>query len=106
MRGHYPSRRLGLVVDGDPLLRRNVAGMLKNGGYEVLEAKDAITALRLLEARGDEVVALFTDSNVPGSMGDLAITQTTSERWPHIRHFLRNMDMGDSGRFIDKPDNV
>jgi CheY-like chemotaxis protein len=104
MRRHGPCKRLVLVVDGDPLLRRDAVGMLEDGGYEVLEAGSADDALRLLEAVGDEVVALFTDLDVSGSRDGLALTQATHERWPHIRYFLRDADILASGPFIDKPD--
>jgi two-component system, response regulator PdtaR len=104
MRGHQPSRHLVAVVEADPLLRRNAVAMLENGGYEVLEAEDAGAALRLLEARGGEIVALFTDLDVSGAADGL--TQATRERWPHIRHFLRDADIPDSGHFIDKPNPV
>jgi CheY-like chemotaxis protein len=106
MRRHEPRKRLVLVVEGDPLLRRNAVGMLQDGGYEVLEAGDTDAALQLLEALGDEVVALFTDLDVSGSRAGLALTQATYERWPHIRYFLRDADIRDSGPFIDKPNHV
>ncbi|MCD6072836.1 MAG: hypothetical protein K0S42_3352 [Microvirga sp.] len=104
MRRHEPCKRLVLVVEGDPLLRRNAVGMLEDGGYEVLEAGDPDAALQLLDALGDEVVALFTDLDVSGSRDGLALA--TYERWPHIRYFLRDADIRDSGRFIDKPNHV
>jgi two-component system, response regulator PdtaR len=89
------------VVEGDPLLRRNAVGTLGESGYEVLEVEDANAALRLLRAHGDEVVALFTDLDVSGTRDELA--QAAHERWPHIRCFLRDADIRDSGHFIDKP---
>jgi CheY-like chemotaxis protein len=106
MRRHEPRKRLVLVVEGDPLLRRNAVGMLQDGGYEVLEAGDTDAALQLLEALGDEVVALFTTLDVSGSRAGLALTQATYERWPHIRYFLRDTDIRDSGPFLDKPNHL
>ena len=106
MRRHEPCKRLVLVVEGDPLLRRNAVGMLQDGGYEVLEAGDTDAALQLLEALGDEVVALFTDLDMSRSRDGLALTQTTHKRWPHVRYFLRDADIPDSGHFIDKPNHI
>ena len=45
--------------------------MFEDAGFEVLEAENADTALHLLEHRGDEVAALFTDIHMPGSMDGL-----------------------------------
>jgi two-component system, response regulator PdtaR len=101
MRKRQPCRRLVLVVEGDPLLRRNTVGTLGESGYEVLEAEDANAALRLLGTLGDEVVALFTDLDVSGTSDELV--QAAYERWPHIRCFLRDADIRDSGHFIHKP---
>jgi hypothetical protein len=52
------------------------------------------------------MVALLTDLDAPGSRKGLAITQATSERWPRIRHCLRNTDIEDIGPFIGTPDHV
>jgi CheY-like chemotaxis protein len=106
MRRHEPRKRLVLVVEGDPLLRRNAVGMLQDGGYEVLEAGDTDAALQLLEALGDEVVALFTNLDVSGSRAGLALTKATCERWPHIRYFVRDTDIRDNGPFLDKPSHL
>jgi two-component system, response regulator PdtaR len=103
MRKHDACKRLVLVVEGNPLLRRNAVGMLADGGYEVLEARSADDALRLLEALDDEVVALFTDLDVFGSRDGLALKQATHKRWPHIRYFLRDADIRASSPFVDKP---
>jgi hypothetical protein len=34
------------------------------------------------------------------------MTQAASQWMPHIRHFLRNTDIGDIGPFIGQPDHV
>ena len=88
----------------------NALDMFEDAGFEVLEAENADTALHLLERRGDEVAALFTDIHMPGSMDGLELARTVHERWPHIvpvvtsgRLRLRDSDVPDSGRFIDKP---
>ncbi|MFO0695120.1 MAG: response regulator [Polyangiales bacterium] len=53
-----------LVVDDDPRVRRAVAQMLASAGAEILEAKDADSALEL--ATSHEVDVLCTDAMMPG----------------------------------------
>jgi diguanylate cyclase (GGDEF)-like protein len=56
-----------LVVDDSRLVRRVVAGFLRNGGYVVDEAEDGRIALSLLESSNYDVV--ITDLNMPGVDG-------------------------------------
>ena len=104
------ARRFVLVVEDEPILRMNATDMFEDVGYEVLGAESADAALRLLEIHGHEVVALFTDVHMPGSMDGLDLTRVVHERWPHIlpivtsgRERLRDADIPDGGRFITKP---
>jgi CheY-like chemotaxis protein len=105
-----PANRLILVVDDEPILRMNALEMIEDAGFEVLEADNADAALRLLEGFGSQVVALFTDIHMPGTMDGLQLTKIVHERWPHImpvvtsgRDYLRDQDIPDSGRFLRKP---
>ncbi|MCK8786203.1 response regulator [Roseomonas sp. NAR14] len=52
-----------LVVEDDPLVRATLVDALNDGGFEVLEAEDASTAMGLLRTRPD-IVALLTDINL------------------------------------------
>jgi CheY-like chemotaxis protein len=105
-----PANRFVLVVDDEPILRMNALEMIEDAGFEVLEADNADAALRLLEDHGSQVVALFTDIHMPGTMDGLQLTKIVHERWPHImlvvtsgRDYLRDRDIPDSGRFLRKP---
>jgi len=97
------------VVQADPLLLEKVAGMLEDGGYEVLGAENAVEAFRFLETRGDEVLALFADlhlaseTDLASPMDEPTLEQAISARWPHIRHFLRGSDIGDRSFDHAKP---
>ena len=51
------STRSLLLVEDDPLVRMTLAEALTEAGFEVLEAEDAETALGLVAARDDLVVA-------------------------------------------------
>ncbi|HUQ29053.1 MAG TPA: response regulator [Usitatibacter sp.] len=52
-----------LAVDDSPSMRRMVAHVLREGGYQVLEAEDGDHALRI--ARSQRVDAVLTDQNMP-----------------------------------------
>ncbi|HEV7264427.1 MAG TPA: response regulator [Falsiroseomonas sp.] len=60
--------RLLLLVEDDPLLRTTLAEALADAGFEVLEAEDAESALRMVAAHQDLSV-LLTDINLPGADG-------------------------------------
>ena len=105
-----PAPRYVLVVEDEPIIRMNAVDMLEEAGFEVLEAANADTALRLLEARADEIAVLFTDIHMPGSMDGMALVALVAERWPDIRPFvtsghatLQDADIPDHGRFLAKP---
>jgi len=57
---------LVLLVEDEWLVRMTAANDLKDAGFQVLEAANADGALRMLEARSDEVVGLFTNVHMPG----------------------------------------
>jgi len=99
-----------LVVEDESLIRMNAVDMLEEAGFDVLEAANADAALELLETRGDEIVALFTDIHMPGSMDGMALVTLAAECWPNIRPFvtsghamLQDADVPDHGRFLAKP---
>ena len=52
-----------LAVDDSPSMRRMVAHVLREGGYQVIEAEDGDEALRI--ARSQRVDAVLTDQNMP-----------------------------------------
>ncbi len=62
------SGRLLLLVEDDELVRATLAEGLAEAGFEVLEAEDAETALRMVASR-DDIAVLLTDINLPGADG-------------------------------------
>lgn len=58
-----------LVVDDEPAVRSVTAKILRNLGYEVLEAADAEEALAIAGARLDAIDLLVTDVVMPGQSG-------------------------------------
>lgn len=98
-----------LVVEDDPLLRMNAVDMIEEAGYIAIEAPNADAAIRLLEDRSD-ILLIFTDIDMPGSMDGLALAHAVANRWPPVRivatsgHFkVSETDLPNGGRFIPKP---
>ena len=82
--------KLVLLVEADPITRTTAVNRLEDAGYEVLEAGDADDAIHQLEAFGEDVVGLLANLTLSGSMNGLELMAVVSDRWPHIRPFVRN----------------
>ncbi|WP_192845675.1 response regulator [Aureimonas sp. AU22] len=80
------SQKVVLVVDDEPLVRLNAVDMFEEMGFEVLEASDGTSALRVLEQRPD-VALLFSDCRMPGISGP-ELARMAAERYPHVRIVL------------------
>jgi CheY-like chemotaxis protein len=74
-----------LLVKDEPLVRLDLAEMLEDAGYQVLEAANADIALKVLTADPDRVTILMTDVNMPGSIDGLELARIVHAQWPHIR---------------------
>ena len=70
-----------LVVDDEPLIRIELADVLSDIGYTVLEAATPAAAIVLLEAH-PEISAVITDLNMPGDMDGIALAHVVRKRWP------------------------
>jgi NO-binding membrane sensor protein with MHYT domain/signal transduction histidine kinase/CheY-like chemotaxis protein len=84
-RAHPPRAQSGetiLVVEDDREVRAYSVESLKSLGYQVLEAKDAASALSLV-ATGTKIDLLFTDVGLPGRNGRQLADELARIR-PHI----------------------
>jgi CheY-like chemotaxis protein len=98
-----------LVVEDEAIIRMGAVQMLEDAGFEVVEASNAHDAVGILENRND-VRAVFTDINMPGSLDGLRLARIIRDRWPPI-HLLvtsgllspNDNDLPPGGRFIRKP---
>jgi CheY-like chemotaxis protein len=72
-----------LVVEDDEDVRTTVVEVLSDLGYRVLKAKDAETALAVVES-GVPIDLLFTDVVMPGRMRSPELARKTRERLPRI----------------------
>jgi DNA-binding NtrC family response regulator len=98
-----------LLVEDEPMIRAIGMDALEDAGYDVIEARDADEAVRILEMLG-EVHVLFTDIRMPGSMDGLELAKLVHERWPRMKILLTSGDtwpraaqIPDDGHFLPKP---
>ncbi|PIB93264.1 response regulator [Caulobacter sp. FWC2] len=98
-----------LVVEDEVLVRMLACDILRDAGYDALEAVDAQEALVLLDARPD-VALLFTDVDMPGEINGLGLARLVSLRWPNLPIIATSgaatvdpVDLPPNGRFLQKP---
>lgn len=102
-------RDVVLVVEDEALVRMNSADLIRDLGFEVIEAVDADHAVSLLESMPG-ITVLFTDIQMPGSMDGLRLAAVVKDRWPPIALLITSgqlhpptADMPAGARFIPKP---
>ncbi|ATB39262.1 histidine kinase [Cystobacter fuscus] len=72
-----------LVVEDDDDVRETAVGLLSELGYRVLKARDAASALNVVES-GIPIDLLFTDVVMPGPLRSPELARKAKERLPHI----------------------
>ncbi len=99
-----------LVVDDDALILMHACDILEQAGFRFYEAGDGDAALRLLEEHADNIILLFTDVEMPGSLDGFELARSVAERWPEIeivvasgRLLPKQGDMPERATFISKP---
>jgi len=87
----------------------HAAQIVEEAGFDVIEASNADEAISILEVRSD-IIVLFTDIQMPGSMDGLKLAAAVKGRWPPIKIVatsgvvnLRSDDLPEGGRFLPKP---
>jgi CheY-like chemotaxis protein len=98
-----------LVVEDETLIRMGAVQMLEDAGFVVMEAGNADDAVRILEDRND-ICAIFTDINMPGTMDGMELARMVRDRWPPIHLIVtsglispHDDDLPPGGKFIRKP---
>ena len=98
-----------LVVEDEALTRLNAMAIVEEAGFEAIAASDADEAVRVLESR-DDVQAVFTDVQMPGSMDGLGLAHVVRHRWPPVALIVTSgkteivpSDLPAGGRFLRKP---
>ena len=79
-----PRRAVVLIVEDHPLVQVTAAALIEDAGMDTVVAADADEALGVLTVRND-IHAVFTDVEMPGSMNGVALAHRVRERWPAIQ---------------------
>jgi two-component system, response regulator PdtaR len=101
-------RPVVLIVEDEFLVRMGTRAAVEEAGFDVLEAGDADEAIAILSARND-ILLIFTDVRMPGSMDGLKLAHFVRHRWPPVnvatsgRVRIADSDLPDGGRFLPKP---
>jgi len=81
----------------------------EDAGYDVVEASNADDAILLLKARSD-ILVVFSDIEIPGSMDGLKLIHVVRKRWPPVVLILASgrvspsaADMPEKTVFFRKP---
>ena len=77
------SRRTVLVADDEAAVRRTLARMLAQQGFEVLEAGDGKEALSVVDARAGDVDLVLLDLTMP-RLGGAKAREAVAKRYPQI----------------------
>jgi PAS domain S-box-containing protein len=72
-----------LIAEDDESVRDTVVALFNDLGYRVLKAKDAQSALNIIES-GMPVDLLFTDVVMPGPLHSTELARKARERIPHL----------------------
>src|SRR4051794_9847689 len=72
-----------LIVEDETLIRVTAADMVEEAGFDAIMASNADEAIRILESRND-IRAVFTDVQMPGSMDGLRLARVVRNRWPPV----------------------
>jgi CheY-like chemotaxis protein len=98
-----------LIVEDEVLVRLNAEGIVEEAGFRVLSTADADEAIGLLESRND-IRAVFTDIQMPGSVDGLSLARIVRNRWPPVgvlvtsgREDCSSRDLPNGARFLRKP---
>ncbi|HTI31748.1 MAG TPA: response regulator [Sphingomonas sp.] len=107
-----PSRRLVLIVDDEPLVRKSAAMMVDEAGYESLQAGSADEAIDLLAAR-DDIFVVFTDVEMPGRFDGSKLAAYAAGLWPPVHVVITSgrvaaeaVPMANKVSFLSKPYRV
>ena len=102
-------RAVVLIVEDESLTRLGAVEIVELAGFEAITASDADEAISILESRND-IRAVFTDVQMPGSMDGIRLAHIIRSRWPPValivtsgRSDFSSTDLPTGGQFLRKP---
>ena len=103
------TRPVVLIVEDEFLIRMQTADVIRDAGYEVIEATNADDAIAILEGRRD-IRVVFTDVRMPGSMDGVKLAHAVRHRWPPVHiiatsghHEIEKEHLPSGSLFFPKP---
>ena len=84
-----------LLVEDDASLRKALADLLKDEGFEVIECTTGEAGELIIASTGTELLALITDHNLAGAMSGAALARYARSRHPDMNIVIM------SGRIVD-----
>lgn len=96
-----------LVVEDEYLVRWETSEQLRGYGFEVLEAHDAVEALRILESV--HIDAIFSDITINGDMDGIGLAEWVRKSKPQVKVVLTSgkdyspSEVAGFGEVIGKP---
>jgi CheY-like chemotaxis protein len=90
-----------LVVDDEKSIRRVLATVLEHGGYHVLQASDAQTALEAFGSAPSGVQLVLTDLSMPGTDG-FALIRSLKSSAPGVPILAMTGMVGTGGEVYEK----
>jgi CheY-like chemotaxis protein len=98
-----------LVVEDESVVLFSAVEMVTEAGFDAIPASNADDAIRILERR-DDIRAVFTDVQMPGSMDGLRLARVVRNRWPPVavvvtsgQRQIAPADLPSGVRFLGKP---
>ena len=90
-----------LLVEDELMVRSMVATVLRDRGYEVLEAANGEEALRMAQQHGGEGIQLLLTDVVMPQMGGRELAEQLQSNHSNIKFLFTSGYMGDSGAHFD-----
>ncbi len=102
--------RTFLIVDDEPIVRMEIVELVRENGFDAIEAGSTAEALSMLQQAGDAFFGLITDVNMPGTRNGMVLANHVRTVWPHIRVIVVSGgrkpfsgELPDNTAFIAKP---
>lgn len=89
-----------LAVDDEAIIRMDAAQILEDAGFRCFDAGSGAEAIEILAAKGEQIVLVFTDVEMPGATDGFALARYVAEHWPHIEIVVS------SGRLTPQPGDL
>jgi len=102
-------KQVVLVVEDEALIRLSAFDIVEDAGFAAIGASNADEAIAILEARPD-ILLVFTDIDMPGSMDGLKLAHYIRDRWPPVKLMVASgksvvaeSELPFGARFFQKP---